>query len=343
MPLPLLQNLQAATGLSTWQLVAIGCMIVIATNYLTLVFIDRLGSPDAIKAPALTLGDRAEGFTGAAEESKHDWLNNKQLYDKFYASVYDLLVQPQKRSAAEVAYLLKRWTEGGTKTNTLRILDAGCGTGISSLNFAKEGVAKVIALDSSEPMLEHARTVNLAASTLTDEQKALIDWRNGDLNDSAALKPSEVDAACLLYFTTYYIRDLDVLFRNLALWVRPGGHLAVHVVNKYKFDPMLEAANPFMFSLQKYSKERLTKSKVKFDKFDYEAEFGLDPDTPSTAEFRETFRFKDNTVRRQRHNFYMQDIPIIVNKAKSAGWFYKGYVDQTRMGFEYSYLLIFSH
>lgn len=341
MPLPLLQNLQVATGLSTWQLVAIGIMIVIAANYLTLVFVDRLGTPDPIKAPALSRSDK-EGFQGAAQDSRHDWLNNKQLYDKFYAGVYDLLVQPQKRSAAEVAYLLKRWTEGSSAGN-LRILDAGCGTGISSLGFAKEGVAKVIALDESEPMLEHARTINLAASTLTDEQRNRIDWRRGDLNDSAALKPSEVDAACLLYFTTYYIRDLDVLFRNLALWVRPGGHLAVHVVNKYKFDPMLDAASPFMFSLQKYSKERLTKSKVKFDKFDYEAEFGLDPDSPTTAEFRETFRFRDNTVRRQRHNFFMPDISLIVNKAKSAGWFYKGFVDQTRMGFEYSYLLMFSH
>jgi SAM-dependent methyltransferase len=316
-------------------------MIVVAANYLTLIFVDRMGAPELVKAPALSSSSK-EGFVGSAEETRHDWLNNKQLYDKFYASVYDLLVQPQKRSAAEVSYLLKRWTEG-TKPSSLRILDAGCGTGISSLGFAKEGCAKVIALDSSEPMLEHARTVNTAASTLTDEQRAKIDWRRGDLNDSAALKPSEVDAACLLYFTTYYVRDLDVLFRNLALWVRPGGHLAVHVVNKHKFDPMLDAASPFMFSLQKYSKERLTKSKVKFDKFDYEAEFGLDPDAPSTAEFRETFRFKDNTVRRQQHNFFMPDIPIIVNKAKSAGWFYKGFVDQTRMGFEYSYLLMFSH
>ena len=85
------------------------------------------------------------------------------------------------------------------------------------------------------------------------------------------------------------------------------------------------------------------KSKVKFDKFDYEATFGLDPDSPSMGEFRETFRFKDGTVRRQAHSFFMPDITLIVNRAKSAGWNYKGFVDQTRMGFEYSYLLMFSH
>jgi hypothetical protein len=42
-----------------------------------------------------------------------------------------------------------------------------------------------------------------------------------------------------------------------------------------------------------------------FDKFDYEAEFELeDP----KAEFRETFRFKDGSVRRQKHSLLMPSI-----------------------------------
>ena len=147
--------------------------------------------------------------------------------------------------------------------------------------------------------------------------------------------------AIVFYFVTYYIHDIETLFRNLFVWVSPGGMIAVEVVNKYKFDPMLDSSAPWMgFSLQKYSKERVTQSKVTFDKFEYEGKFDLiDP----VAEFRETFRFKDGSVRRQKHVFVMPAIEEIVKTAKVVGWEYKSYVDLTTIGFEYAYLLIFKH
>jgi hypothetical protein len=104
---------------------------------------------------------------------------------------------------------------------------------------------------------------------------------------------------------------------------------------------MLEAAAPFIgLSLQKYSKERHTKSKVEFDRFSYEAEFDLqDP----IAEFRETFRFADKSVRRQRHTLNMSDIKEIVHFAQIAGWNYNGNIDLVTAGFEYAYVLMFTH
>ena len=92
---------------------------------------------------------------------------------------------------------------------------------------------------------------------------------------------------------------MDAIFRNLALWVKPGGSLAIEVVNKYKFEPVLNPSNPWVgISPQKYVKERLHKSNIVFDTFEYESVFELeDP----RAEFRETFRFKDGSVRRQKH------------------------------------------
>jgi hypothetical protein len=131
------------------------------------------------------------------------------------------------------------------------------------------------------------------------------------------------------------------LFRNLYLWVRPGGQLAIEVVNKYKFDPMLESASPLVgFSLQKYSKKRLTESNVVFDKFTYTGHFDLvDPQ----AEFIETFRFKDGTIRRQKHKMTMPTMEEIVKMGQAAGWVYQKYVDLVVVGFEYSYLLFFRH
>jgi SAM-dependent methyltransferase len=189
-------------------------------------------------------------------------------------------------------------------------------------------------------MIRYAKGTTIPTTTLNDSQKQDVEFRQFDLMGPGAAAAAEFTDAVLLYFTIYYFRDLDTLFRNLALWVKPGGNLAVEVVNKFKFEPILDSSNPWVgFSPQKYSKERITKSKVVFDKFDYEANFELDD---PKAEFRETFRFKDGSVRRQKHTLYMPNMPDIIKKAQNNGWTYTKYVDLMPMSFAYGYLLFFS-
>lgn len=189
-------------------------------------------------------------------------------------------------------------------------------------------------------MLRYAKGTTLPNTTLNDLQKQDIEFRTFDLLGPGAAAAAEFTNACILYFTIYYFKDLDVLFRNLALWIKPGGSLAIEVVNKYKFDPILDSSNPWVgVSPQNYVKDRLKKSKVVFDKFDYEAVFELeDP----VAEFRETFRFKDGSTRRQKHTLYMQSIPDIIKNATNNGWTYTKYVDLMPLSFQYGYLLFFS-
>jgi SAM-dependent methyltransferase len=289
-----------------------------------------------------------EGFEGGsipksmAADSTIRWIPNKEVYDSFYASVYDQLAQGTVRNQAEVTLLLHDWTKGGGPAKeSIRVLDVGCGTGVAVAAFAKLDVAKVIGLDLSKDMLQRAETVTIPSSTLTDKQKGVIEWREKDMMNPSALAGGEVTHACILYFTVYYTADKESLFRNLFVWVAPGGRLAIQVVNKHKFDPMLDSAAPWLaFSLQKYSKERITRSEVTFDKFTYVGEFDLlDPE----SEFRETFTFKDGTVRRHRHTLRMENMEEIVSLAKLAGWEYLGYTDLTAIGFEYSYHLNFKH
>ncbi len=338
-----IEKIEKATNLSAWQITFIAILIVFAANYLTIIFIQRFTDPKPLTSGLGTIEGFSSTIKTEADESKYEWLNNDRIYDSFYASIYDQLVQGSNRNQIEVALLMSKWKFDDRAPNEMRILDAGCGTGVTTLAFAKAGVGKVVGLDKSQAMIDFAKSTNISKSVLTDEEKKHIEWRVGDLIDPNACKPQEFDAACALYFTIYYLRDMDGFFRNMSLWIRPGGRLAVQVVNKYKFDPILDAASPFVFSVQKYSKKRVQKSKVVFDKFDYEADFHLDDDDENMAEFRETFRFRDSSVRRQRHTFNMPSITTIVKKAKAAGWLYEGYIDQVSSGFEYSYLLMFHH
>jgi SAM-dependent methyltransferase len=142
-----------------------------------------------------------------------------------------------------------------------------------------------------------------------------------------------------LYFTLCYFPDKETVFRNIYFWTKPGGRLVVQVVNKHKFDPLLESASPWVgFSLQKYADKRITRSEVNFNKFTYAGDFDLqDPE----SEFRETFHFPNKTVRRQKHNLLMEDMSNIIGMAKLAGWGYLGFTDLTPIGFQYSYHLHF--
>ena len=328
-------------GLTAFQwilllLLSIGCI-----HYMWLVWEDKYSRPSGWNGESAW---QTEGFTSEQQTTDSDstmavWLENDQLYDEFYASVYDNLTQLAGRYPQEVSLIMHQWKKSA-EADTMDVLDCGSGTGIASVFFAKQGVNSVVGLDMSEAMLRRARNVTLIAG-LPADQRDTVSFLKGDMLQQATFKAGQFSHAALLFFTIYYSDDTSGIFSNLYHWIRPGGEIAIEVVNKYKFDPLLEAATPFVgLSLQKYSKKRVTTSKVEFDKFSYEAEFDLqDPQ----AEFRETFRFKDKSVRRQRHTMNMRDIKDIVELATVAGWKYTGNIDLITAGFEYAYVLMFQH
>ena len=323
-------------GLSAFQLIIVIMLVIGCLHYMWLIWNDKY----AKKKSGLTEGFRGTGATTESENSRTHWYENEELYDEFYCSVYDNLTQLAGRYPQEISLIVHQWKKTA-EVDSMDVLDCGCGTGIASVFFAKQGVKSITGLDKSESMLRRARNVTLPAASLTAEQRDSITFLNGDMHQQMTFSPGQFSHAVLLFFTIYYSNDPTAVFRNLYHWVRPGGQIAIEVVNKYKFDPMLESASPFVgVSLQKYSKKRHMKSNVEFDKFSYEAEFDLqDPQ----AEFRETFRFSDDSVRRQRHTMYMRDINDLVHVAQTAGWNYNGYIDLVTAGFEYAYVLMFTH
>jgi SAM-dependent methyltransferase len=320
----------------TWQTVLLMILFLIGMNYLIILTLDRLTT--------INYGSISEGFVtqekavSDAALSKYEWLNNEDLFDDFYASVFTKLTQNENLIQAETAICMEEFTRD-TPKDQLNILDAGCGIGIATCALAKQGAGQVVGIDKSQAMIRYAKGTTLPSTTLTETERQNVEFRMFDLMGPGAAGAAEFTSACILYFTIYYFKDLDILFRNLALWVKPGGSLAIEVVNKYKFDPVLDSSNPWVgVSPQNYVKERLKTSKVVFDKFDYEATFELnDPN----AEFRETFRFKDGSTRRQKHDLTMPSMSEIIKKAQRNGWMYSSYVDLMPLSFQYGYLLFF--
>jgi SAM-dependent methyltransferase len=320
----------------TWQTILLVSLFLIGINYVIILSMDRLTTTNVMNVSEGFVTDEKDS---EAATSKYEWLGNDDLFDDFYASVFTKLTQNENLIQAETAICLEEFGKH-TPKNQMCILDAGCGIGIGTCSFAKQGVGQVVGIDKSHAMIRYAKGTTLPSTTLTESQRQDVEFRTFDIMGPGAAAAAEFTNACLLYFTIYYFRDLEMLFRNLALWVKPGGSLAIEVVNKYKFDPVLNSSNPWVgISPQSYVKERIKKSSVVFDKFNYEATFELeDPQ----AEFREIFRFKDGSTRRQKHTLYMVNIPDIIKKAHQNGWTYTSYVDLMPLSFQYGYLLFFS-
>ena len=109
-----------------------------------------------------------------------------------------------------------------------------------------------------------------------------------------------------LYFTIYYIKNKQQFFKNCYDWLMPGGALIINLVNRNKFDPILNAADPLVWvSPQKYAKKRITSSIIKFKDFQYKANFSLEKNN-NLAEFTETMKDdKTGNIRKNIHKLFM--------------------------------------
>jgi trans-aconitate 2-methyltransferase len=127
------------------------------------------------------------------------------------AATYDRISDPQARWGAAV---LDRLPLEGDE----RVLDAGCGSGrVTGLILDRVPRGSVVALDSSETMLEQART-NLG-------HDPRVEFVRADLG----VRPLPVEGTVDAVFsnaTFHWVADHDALFPNLAAVMRPGASLA---------------------------------------------------------------------------------------------------------------------
>ena len=115
--------------------------------------------------------------------------------------------------------------------------------------------------------------------------------------------------------------------------------MALHLVNRNKFDPIIEAGNPLhLVSPQRYAKKRITNSIVKFNNFDYKSNFKLNDDK---AVFDEYFKDKKTQkVRHNKHQLFMETQKQILSLARQAGFILKGKIDMIGCQYEYQYIYI---
>lgn len=264
-----------------------------------------------------------EGFT---QTKAYVLKEGDQIFDNFYSNYYDILVSTNIKNDYEIGEIINKT---GPDTQSI-IVDIGCGTGDHIAQLAKAGF-NATGIDKSVDMIEKVK------QKYPEESKNFI---SGDALDTMLLPPESATHILCLYFTLYYIKDKRQFFQNCMHWLMPGGYLAIHLVNRDKFDPILPAGDPLaIISPQRYAKQRIMDTYVEFDKLRYKGMFEIFPN--DLALYKEIFTNKDTgEVRENHHIFYMPEQKDILNMARDAGFIMIAQIDLIKVGYDFQYIYI---
>ena len=262
---------------------------------------------------------------GMTIEENVVYKEGNDLYDDFYANIYDYLVFNSVKNNYEVGIIINN----SAPTSKSVIADIGCGTGHHVADLTAKNFT-VIGIDISQAMIKEAKN-----------KYPNSEFKLGNALDNSLFQQQYLTHILCLYFTVYYFKEKQQFFYNCMDWLMPGGFLIVHLVDREKFDPILPPGNPlYVVSPQKYAKERITKTKVTFNDFVYTSNFNFNKENDIST-FDEKFKFNDGKIRKQQQKLYMEDTATIVNIAQECGFILHGKLDMVKCAYDNQYLYIF--
>jgi SAM-dependent methyltransferase len=270
-----------------------------------------------------------EGFT---QEANFILKQNDEVFeDPFYVGIYDDLFYKKIYNTYEVGVIVNEIHP----TSKDVIIEIGSKTG-NYVGAMKSNGYNIVGLDKSKAMVEYA-------------SKKYPDCKfiHGDPLEFMNFSSEYASAILLLDFSIYYISDRRTLFYNCYHWLKPGGYLVLHLVNRHMFDPVAPAAKPFtLVSPQSVAPTRITTSDVVFNNFNYKSKFEIEGDggegtgTNDTAKIIETMKDKRGKVRKNVRSMKMTGQKIIIGEAKDAGFMMLSQYDLLKNQREYQYIYI---
>ena len=271
-----------------------------------------------------------EGFT---QEANFILKQNDEVFeDPFYVSIYDDLFYKKIYNTYEVGVIVNEIHP----TSKDVIIEIGSKTG-NYVGTMKSNGYNIVGLDKSKAMVEYA-------------SKKYPDCKfiHGDPLEFMNFSSEYATAILLLDFSIYYISDRRTLFYNCYQWLKPGGYLVLHLVNRHMFDPVAPAAKPFtLVSPQSVAPARITNSDVVFNNFNYKSKFEIEGNnqngemnTNDTAKIIETMKDKQGKVRKNIRSMKMTGQKIIIGEAKDAGFMMLSQYDLLKNQREYQYIYI---
>ena len=269
-----------------------------------------------------------EGFH---QTKPYVYKKDDDIYDEFYADIYDELMNTSARSEWELVQMIRITSPD---TNNSVFLDIGSGTGYTVNELTQNGY-RAYGVDNSQKMIEYA-----------EQKYPNIQLVNANVKNSMAFERASFTHILCTKMTIYQIKDKHSFFSNCFQWMIPNGYLILHLVDRKYFNIIKPNANRDVkfVPLIPNKPERCTKVVSHYDDFKYKAcySFPENLEEMNVVSFTETFTDKEtNYVRNQEHTMYMEDMKEIINIAKQVGFIFHAKVDMEHViGDENQYLYI---
>lgn len=246
-----------------------------------------------------------DGFT---QMQKFILKQNDDSYDKFYAHIYDDIHLPEDRCEKEVQLILDATDADGTEGSSV-FLDVGSGTG-ETLKVLQDKGFRCFGIDKSQAMIEKA----------TEKCGKQVKIRCGNVLDAMNYDKYTFSHILCLYHTIYEMENKSKFFQNCRYWLKNGGVLVIHLVDKKQFNTIVPAGKTDLVdNPQKYAKNRITKTTVDFMDFVYDSKYDIKEGAIST--FME--KFTDSTTKKVRQNerqLFMESEDAILKMATNQGF-----------------------
>ena len=263
---------------------------------------------------------KSNNVEGFIQRQKFLIKEGREIYDPFYASIYDDLIFDTVRTEYEVGQIL----QSTQPTSQSLILDVGSGTGNHVNSFVSKGY-NAVGLDVSPPMLEIAR-----------RKYPDLEFNIGDVEDVMTYPAHTYTHITCLNFTIYDIKDKFLFFRNCYEWLKPGGYLTVHLAHN---DPVTgQPTSSVLLSSNNYSKLQNNRSFVRFDNFKYKSKFNIEN---NNGVFEEVFTDSNGKVRKNIHTLLMSSQDHIIKLAQDTGFILEGKIDLQPVQYDNQYIYIF--
>jgi len=261
---------------------------------------------------------------------------NKDIYDDFYAEIYDNLHDTKKRSQWELMNLLKH-TELDTYNST--ILDVGSGTGYA-LNELTIAGYKAYGIDSSKEMVKQSETTYPDIEVVCE-----------NVEDTLTFERDTFTHVLCTDFTIYQIKNKEIFFKNCYGWMKPNGYLVIHLVDRKQFNLTKPKFGDEIEWKSFYDtpKPRVTDIQTHYDDFQYSARYDFPVNLEEVNIVTKTETFKDTetaNVRQNEQTLFMEDLTQIIKLAKSCGFNVHAKVDMEPCNGDpnqYLYILERSH
>lgn len=231
---------------------------------------------------------------------------NDDVMDTFYAEIYNALHDVNKRTNKELMHILTT-TDPSTKDSVF--LDVGSGTGFI-VNELVEAGYNAYGIEKSKDMIMHSHS-------LYPE----IEVVHGNVLEPMSFEKGIFTHVLCNYFTIYNFDDKLQFFRNIYHWMRPGGYLIVHLVDKHKFEKIIPHEMALTEKVEISPGNLHLRIKAIFDDFEYIGKYEI----PNNRLVTFTETMTDLTTKHIRQNesiLYMEDLDTILDFAKKSGFIY---------------------